>query len=223
MIQIKETNDFTKYNHFGGIYKIESIIKPNRCYIGSAKDFANRWRSHIRDLKNNEHHSVKLQRHVNKYGIEDMVLKIILCCKDSELIVSEEFFINKISPYFNCITNSAGRNIRKVSKETREKISLSHMGKPKPMSEETKQKLRIALRGNKNGNGNKGKVRTYKQKAIYSKLTTAFFKTPKGKEQAENNRIINTGTKQSKKTIKKRMDKLLELGKIKKHKYENEN
>ena len=55
-----------------GIYKIESKIKPERIYIGSAKNIQFRWNLHKRELLNKKHHSHKLQWHVNKYGIDDL-------------------------------------------------------------------------------------------------------------------------------------------------------
>ena len=51
-----------------GIYKIQSIIKPERCYIGSAVNIQKRWRDHKRELRNNKHSNKKLQNHCNKYG-----------------------------------------------------------------------------------------------------------------------------------------------------------
>ena len=39
-----------------GIYKIESISHPDRCYIGSAISIEHRQAVHISRLKNNIHH-----------------------------------------------------------------------------------------------------------------------------------------------------------------------
>ena len=55
----------------GGIYKIQSIIKPERYYIGSAINIGSRLKTHFKALRNNLHHSDKLQNHYNKYGAED--------------------------------------------------------------------------------------------------------------------------------------------------------
>jgi hypothetical protein len=53
--------------NISGIYKIQSIINPERVYIGSAISIRNRWCTHKSELKGNKHHSPKLQNHYNKY------------------------------------------------------------------------------------------------------------------------------------------------------------
>jgi group I intron endonuclease len=61
-----------------GIYMIQSISKPERVYVGSAAfDIIDRWKLHLRELKGSKHHSIKLQRHFNKYGLEDLAFEVI--------------------------------------------------------------------------------------------------------------------------------------------------
>lgn len=93
-----------------GIYKIQSIIKTERCYIGSAKSIHNRWLVHLNDLKKGVHHSKKLQRHFNKYGKSDLVFSVIIGCDQDDLISTEQFFIDSIKPYFNN-SMTAGSNL----------------------------------------------------------------------------------------------------------------
>jgi hypothetical protein len=38
----------------GGIYKIYSLIKPERCYIGSSVNISKRWAQHLSKLQNNK-------------------------------------------------------------------------------------------------------------------------------------------------------------------------
>jgi group I intron endonuclease len=152
------------------IYKIQSIIKPEREYVGSAIDIKNRWNLHLYKLRKNSHHSVKLQNHYNKYGESDLVFIIIEPCFPEFLTTREQYYLDKLKPYFNLckIANSklgikisveGCKNISKghvghlVSEETRLKISMSNKGRISPnkgvkMSEE--QKIKI-------GNKNKGK------------------------------------------------------------------
>ena len=54
-----------------GIYKIQSKCKPDRIYIGSAINIEGRKRAHFSRLKHGYHHSIKLQRHYDKYGYEE--------------------------------------------------------------------------------------------------------------------------------------------------------
>lgn len=51
-----------------GIYKIQSIVHPERCYVGSAINITARWKKHLSDLKYNRHNQ-KLQNHYNKITI----------------------------------------------------------------------------------------------------------------------------------------------------------
>lgn len=59
-----------------GIYKITSKINE-KVYIGESLDILKRWDEHIKELKNNEHHSYKLQNDWNKYGEDNFEFNII--------------------------------------------------------------------------------------------------------------------------------------------------
>jgi group I intron endonuclease len=81
-----------------GIYRIQSKIKSERIYIGSAVDINDRWRCHLKDLRNNKHHSKKLQRHYDKYGEVDLQLSILLGCEKEDLLKTEQYFIDSYNP-----------------------------------------------------------------------------------------------------------------------------
>jgi len=128
-----------------GIYKIQSKCKPERIYVGSAVNIKSRWKEHGCDLKNNIHHSPKLQNHYNKYGKNDLVYSILLGCNKDELISNEQFFLDSLKPFFNICMVAYSRLGVKVSEEGRKRISLSKMGNKSNtgnhLSEETKQKI----------------------------------------------------------------------------------
>lgn len=84
-----------------GIYKIQSKCKPERLYIGSAVDTLSRKRVHLCQLRKGNHHSVKLQRHYNKYGENDLLFSLIVCCDKVNLVTYEQFYIDSFYPYFN--------------------------------------------------------------------------------------------------------------------------
>jgi group I intron endonuclease len=109
------------------IYKIQSKLKPERCYVGSAVNINSRWEAHKRTLRLDKHHSQQLQRHVGKYGIEDLVFIIIEPCFPEFLIIREQYYIDTLKPYFNsCKIAGSTLGIRyKLSEETRKKISLA--------------------------------------------------------------------------------------------------
>lgn len=151
-----------------GIYKIQSVIKPNRIYIGSSVSIGNRWQKHILRLVSNKHENSKLQRHYNKYGISDLYFSVILECSLEDLISTEQYFIDTCKPYFNVCKvagNSLGyKHTEKTKKKMRgpksedhkRKLSLARKGKAPwnkgrhdlpPQSKETRLKKSIALRG----------------------------------------------------------------------------
>jgi len=155
-----------------GIYKIQSKCKPDRIYIGSAVNIPNRWSVHLLGLRKGKHHSILLQRHVNKYGINDLNFSILEYCSKKLLIKVEQQYLNKLDPFFN-IAKSAGSPMlnKHHSIKTRRQMSKSRIGlntwtKGRVLSKEHKKKLRIAsskaLKGRKHSKQhsiNNGKAR----------------------------------------------------------------
>jgi group I intron endonuclease len=198
-----------------GIYKIQSICKPERIYIGSASNMLKRWWRHNNDLKYNKHCNPILQNHYNKYGKSDLEFSIIVGCSKVNLVSYEQFYIDALNPYFN-ILKIAGNVIGRVcSEKTRKLMSLKHKGKKlsdehkinlskarkginlnPPVTNETRHKMSLARKGHltslearrKISIANKGKKRTEEVKKILSSL--------------------KSGKKQSADVIKKRTDKL---------------
>lgn len=139
-----------------GIYKIQSKSKPKRVYIGSAVDIQHRWDRHLSDLRLNKHHSIKFQRHYNKYGESDLVFIIVELCFPEFLTAREQYYINKLKPYFN-ICKIAGSSLgRKFSEETRQKMNKYREGRP--LSEETKRRISESQTGRKHSDKTKRKI-----------------------------------------------------------------
>lgn len=125
-----------------GIYKIQSLIKPTRCYIGSAINISQRWGIHLNLLRKNKHHSKKLQRYYDKYGESDLIFIILELCFPEFLTAREQYYINKLKPWFN-ICKIAGSPLgNRHSIETKQKMREIKMGKS--FSEEHKQNMKIA-------------------------------------------------------------------------------
>lgn len=86
-----------------GIYKIQSVYKPDRIYIGSSINIAKRWNLHLSLLRKNKHGNPKLQKHYNKYGESDLQFSIIEYCDKKETLIIEQKFLNLYRPYFNIL------------------------------------------------------------------------------------------------------------------------
>lgn len=109
-----------------GIYIIRSI-KTSRMYVGSSNNIKRRYYEHISDLNLKRHANVFLQRHVNKYGVEDLEFFIVEIIRDQfQLIPREQYWMDCLHPMFNGIKPSATRLGIPVSEETRKKLSIIH-------------------------------------------------------------------------------------------------
>jgi group I intron endonuclease len=127
-----------------GIYKIQSKCKPERIYVGSAVNIYRRWNEHRKLLRENKHHSPKLQKHYNKYN-GDLIFSILLACDVNDLVVNEQFFIDALRPYFNICLKAGSCLGMKLSEAAKRKISESN--RRRIVSEATKEKMRIKLTG----------------------------------------------------------------------------
>lgn len=115
-----------------GIYKITNKVN-NKCYIGQSKDIIKRWKTEYKWHKLNNH----LQSAFNKYGLENFDFEIIEECEPSLLNEREKFWIN----VYNSFDRNFGYN-----------KTLGGAGTPGRtfvMTEETKNKIRLANTGRK--------------------------------------------------------------------------
>ena len=178
-----------------GVYKIQSKIKPDRVYIGSAVDIKSRWRIHKHHLFKNKHHSKKLQRHFNKYGLDDLKFEVLVECDNDVLIKKEQCYVNIFQPYFNCSPTAGSQLGFKHSKSTREKCRCGRLGKT--ITEWHKQQISKASKGHIVTDEMKMKISIKntgrKQSEELKKWRSDFFK----------------GKKQSIETIEKRRLKLI--------------
>lgn len=115
-----------------GIYKIQSIIKPERIYIGSARCFRSRQNKHFLDLKKQKHYNHKLQRHYNKYGDADLIFIPFIFCDPKDLIKIEQYLVDIMNPYFNECKVVNSRLGTKVSDGSKLKMRLAKLGKHNP-------------------------------------------------------------------------------------------
>jgi group I intron endonuclease len=126
-----------------GIYQIKNLV-TNKVYIGSATSIRQRIYWHIRNLNNNKHHSILLQRSWNKHGQHSFEFKVLEECFIDLLEQREQFYLD----WFECYKPDKGYNIynivgsprgRKLTEE--HKLKISKGGKGRKLSEETKKKI----------------------------------------------------------------------------------
>lgn len=136
-----------------GIYKIQSKIKPERVYIGSAVNIKTRWCSHLSKMRKNIHDSKKLQSHYNKYGESDLVFSILLGCDKEVLLLNEQQFIDIYKPWFNSRKIAESNLGCRWSNETKKKIGLASKGNKYRLgqspSKETRKKISESKKGSK--------------------------------------------------------------------------
>ena len=133
-----------------GIYCIENII-DNKKYIGYARDFKTRWKSHRSNLKNNHHRNQHLQYAYNKYGTESFIYYIVQEIPEEKMKLMETYWIvyydsNVKTKGYNSNLGGTGFFGGKCSEETRKKMSESKKGEKnyfynKHRTEETKRKI----------------------------------------------------------------------------------
>lgn len=134
-----------------GIYKIINKISK-KFYIGSTSSkggFAERWRIHIRDLKQNKHHSKHLQRAWNKYGNENFQFEIIIYCDPEKCIFFEQKCLDVYKPWLKENGYNENKNANsmlgfKHSDETKNLISQKQIGRK--ISDQTRLKISNSMK-----------------------------------------------------------------------------
>ncbi len=179
-----------------GVYKI--VNKYNdKCYIGSTKNLYRRIEEHRRNLRSNKHYNLNLQSSWNKYGENTFEFIILEYLPVDKLFSAEQQYLDicKLNPsrYYNTTFDAtASMRGKKLSDETRKKISISHIGKKH--TEESKQKMSMSA---------KGKIVSDKTRLKMSLSHTGVPCKPMSEKQKEEIRQRSLGRVFSSETIKK--------------------
>lgn len=144
-----------------GVYKIANKIN-GKIYVGSAKDFSERWNRHLRQLRKGKHHSKHLQRAYDKYGEDNFSFEIIEICSEEQRLEREQYYLDALLPFgdrgyneskkaTNCVLYGENNGMygkrgennpnfgRRNTEETKRKMSMAAKGKKK--TESSKRKL----------------------------------------------------------------------------------
>lgn len=116
-----------------GIYKISN--SKNECYIGSSKDIAKRWSSHLANLKNNKHRYEELQEAFNQ-NVNNIKWEIIDTCEVEQLEELEKEYIKYFKSLGYTVVNVWQKDSNIVRKSDVQDVS----------------NMRKAQTGEKNGN-----------------------------------------------------------------------
>jgi group I intron endonuclease len=128
-----------------GIYKIENKITGD-FYIGQASKLIKRKYDHWYRLSKHYHGNPHLQNAWDKYGKGNFEFVPILVCEQEELTYYEQKCVNILKPHYNirleCIDSNIGI---KFSEETRKNMSRAKTGQT--LSKESREKLSKSLMG----------------------------------------------------------------------------
>ena len=139
-----------------GVYRIRNLIN-NQCYIGSVAwrgGFSQRWYRHQRELKKQEHHSLKLQNAWNKYGSDAFVFEILLYCEPKDCLIYEQIALDHYQLKYNISLVAYCPMLgRQHTEDTKAKMRQANLGRKH--SQETREKIRQAKMGNTYRRGQK--------------------------------------------------------------------
>lgn len=104
-----------------GVYVITT--PTGRRYIGSAVNFAERWRTHRYHLKAGTHHNAPLQAAWNKYGEAALRFAPIIVCAREQVVMYEQIAIDALRPEMNVAPVAGSTLGYRHTEETRAKFA----------------------------------------------------------------------------------------------------
>jgi group I intron endonuclease len=117
-----------------GIYRITNTL-TGRHYVGSADSIRARWVQHRMHLRNNSHHSAKLQRSWNKHGAEAFEFAIVQELPDrAGIIEREQHWIDALHGYtagYNACATAGSTTGLKLTPEQRAAQAAARALRPK--------------------------------------------------------------------------------------------
>jgi group I intron endonuclease len=168
-------------NKISGIYKI-TCLATNKIYIGSSFDVEARIKKHFTQLEKNKHINQHLQSSYNLYGKSKFIWDIIEKCRIEDLLVLEQFWMDKTKCYDrdigfnNCIKSDRPLGYKHTNES---KKIMSELKKGKKLKPETILKIKKA---------NTGKKRTEEQKQKMSKIKLGNKNPMYGRKEQEDHK-----------------------------------
>lgn len=112
------------------IYSITNLKNKN-CYIGSTTNFNRRKKDHLKQLSENKHHSLYLQRAWNKHGKSNFIIEIIESfnyLEKQDILDKEQFYIDTFNSAYNMCKVAGSQLGSKRSKEFKENCRRRMIG-----------------------------------------------------------------------------------------------
>jgi group I intron endonuclease len=195
-----------------GIYEI--VNKENgKKYIGSSSNLKKRKSDHFSLLRRKKHKNPHLQHSWNKYG-EDCFDFIILeiCAGDKKTLENrEQYYLDMLNPEFNICVTAGNQTGMKRSKESRNKMSKSHIGisvnKGRKHTLESRKNMSLAHKGHINSpearmkisianTGKKGVIHTQETKDRLAETSHEYWERVKRNEiERDTNTVGAVGNK----------------------------
>lgn len=192
-------------NKIPGVYFIY-CVSNKKIYIGSSKNIFKRWKSHFNKLKLNSHNNLHLQAAWNKYGELSFQFNIIEITNN--LIERESYYLSLLEKEF-CFNQMSVKNGYAMTEELREKLRMARRGKK--LTEEQRKARSLLFTGENNPfYGKKHTEETIKKlREINIKISQTEEAKKRIKEAIALARLANLGKKRSEETKEKiRLSKL---------------
>lgn len=83
-----------------GIYQIRNLVN-GKVYVGSTVNLHRRALAHFNKLQHHNHHSIKLQRAYNKYGLDKLTFEVLEYVEEENLLEREQYYIDTLEAVSN--------------------------------------------------------------------------------------------------------------------------
>lgn len=184
-LNIKTNADIKDWNK-SGIYCIVNTSN-NYLYLGSTKNFWNRWREHYYQLRKGTHHSSYLQNSWNKYKESNFEFRILEICDKKELLDLEDMYLLSLECHYNHLDKATshlgykyGKKFKDNCSKAQKKVQLEKRKGLRPWHTNSKNFVVVNPKGEKEFIYN-----LYEYCRINNLDSSKMVKIAKGKKQWE--------------------------------------
>jgi group I intron endonuclease len=115
-----------------GVYIIYCLASE-KAYVGKSKNIRDRWRKHRTMLNCRKHRNPHLQNAWIKHGKNLFVFGVLEVLKEEESLADrEKYYIDLLDKNYRYNCQDIPNEDFNISEETRQKMSLAHLGKTLP-------------------------------------------------------------------------------------------